>query len=147
MESFRGYKCTYRFNAFHNISDDIKKKHIHTFWVNIYIESKTNDFTEFNVYEKEIQNYFDKFKGLYLNDLEIFKEKKPTLENMCKVFYDEIYSVFEHIDALEVVKLELSDGPLKSVSVGKIIIAGSANILINKEDFETYLNHSKKGTF
>lgn len=144
MGNFKGYKCIYSFNAYHNISDEIEYKHLHTFWINVYIQCTNDEFTKFDTYEYQIRKYFNNFKGLYLNELDLFKDKKPTLENMCQLFYNQIYTIFEKIDALEVVKLELSDGPLKSVSVGKLIIAGSTNLLIEQELFDNYLKANRK---
>lgn len=145
MSNFKGYKCTYRFNAYHNTLNMENEKHLHTFWVNVYIECKNKEFTKFDVYEFQIKKYFNKFKGTYLNNIPVFKDNKPTLENMCLVFYEGIHSIFNELEDLEVVKLELSDGPLKSVSVGELIIAGSTNLLIEKELFEKYIKNSGKG--
>lgn len=142
MRNFKGYKCTYRFNAFHNLSENIENSHPHTFWVNVYIECKTKEFTEFNLYEEQIFKYFNKYKGTSMNSFDYFKENLPTLENMCQLFYKEIAEIFEGIYQLEVVKVELSDGPLKTVSIGKLIIAGSVNLLIDKDDFDAYIARS-----
>lgn len=129
-----GYKMTYRFNASHTINS-LDKVHTHTFWVKIYIRKDIKGFFEFADYENKIVDYFAGYRRKCINDFDSFKESGASLENMCRIFFKEIGDIFESIDEFSLVKLELGDSPIKSVSCATEVIAGEAGIYIDRSDF------------
>ena len=62
----------------------------------------------------------------------MFKET-PTIEYLCLRFYKDIEAILSNIEAYTLLNLELGDSPIKSVKVGREIIAGRANIFITDE--------------
>jgi len=136
-KKFEGYKMTYRFNASHTIST-MDKVHAHTFWVKLYIKKDTLEFVEFINYEKEITDYFEGYRRKCINEFEAFKDSGASLENMCRVFFEDIKKVFEGIEEFSLVKLELGDSPINSVSCATEVIAGEAGIFIDSQLFERY---------
>lgn len=136
-KNFEGYKSTYRFNASHTFSTR-DKIHSHTFWVRLYIERDTMQFVEFFKYESAIKKYFDEYSGKCLNDTERFLDLLPTLENISKVFFEDIKNMFEDSEAFRLIKLEVGDGPVGSVSIGNGVIAGDSDIYIEDSVFEEY---------
>ena len=130
--TIEGYRMTFKFNASHSMTDR-SKEHAHTFLVNLYITKDVSSFVEFHEYEKTITNYIEQYKGQYLNDL---FEERPTLEFLCIRFFTDIEKILDSIDAFTLLNLELGDSPIRTVKVGRNIIAGRANIFITDEMFD-----------
>ncbi len=129
---FVGYKMTFRFNASHSMTDKTRL-HAHTFLVNIYIKKETNAFIEFIEYEKAIVKYINQYKGQYLND---FFDEIPTLEFLCIKFYNDIEYILQDIEAFNLISVELGDSPIKTVKVGKEIVASRASIFIDTKLYD-----------
>ena len=144
LNRFEGYKATYRFNASHSIGG-FEDKHTHTFKVNVYIQRDTAGFVEFSDYENEIKNYFEQYRRRYINSFKAFEGKPATLENMCKVFFEDVKKIFDGIDDYTLVKLEICDSPTKSVSVSEIIFAGDADTYISDECYKNYVEAVRHG--
>jgi len=135
--NFEGYKSTYRFNASHTLSTK-DKIHSHTFWVKLYIERDSMQFVEFFKYENQIKKYFEEYSGKCLNDTKSFENIIPTLENICRIFFEDIQKMFADNDAFNLIKLEVGDGPVGSVSIGSGVIAGDSDIYIEDNIMEEY---------
>ncbi len=138
LNRFEGYKTTYRFNASHSIGG-FESKHTHTFKVNVYIQRDTAGFVEFSDYENEISQYFEQYRRRYINAFEKFEGKPATLENMCKVFFEDVKAIFDGIDDYTLVKLEICDSPTKSVSYSEMIFAGDADVYISDKCYRDYI--------
>lgn len=129
------YKYSFNFNASHSFNNG--NIHAHTFRVILYIEAKDEIDVSFYRYENLVDNYFASFRGKYLNELAVFKNLVPTLENMALVFYEKINEIL--IDCnLDLRKLEIGDDYTTSVSIGEIIITGSNMRIIDEEKFVNY---------
>ena len=135
---FQGYQVKYKFNASHNFSKNPAKKHSHTFCVDLYIQKESTEFVEFVEYENILQEYFDKFRSRFLNEMPDFKGNVPTLECMCKLFYDDIKAILNKNKAFSLVRVEIGDNPISSVSYGEDIVINSSNVFIPIDSFEKY---------
>ncbi len=136
--SFQGYKMNYKFNASHNFSKKIEGRHAHTFCVDLFIRKNNNSFVEFTTYEKRIQTYLKKYRGQYLNKMMEFENEIPTLEAICRKFFIDIDDIFKMGNDFTLVRLEIGDNPISSVSVGEEIIINSSNLFIPIESFQKY---------
>lgn len=95
-ERHEAYLYHITFNAMHNLTpDDPKKMHAHTFCVGIYVIEEQEDHPIFVSCENALKRYFDRYRGIRLNELSPFNETLPTLENMGEVFYWDLKSVFK----------------------------------------------------
>ena len=127
--NFIGYKMSIKFNASHSMTDR-SAMHVHSFLLKIYIKKETENFVEFNKYEKIILEYIKKYRGKYLND---FFEDQTTLENLCLHFFEDIEDILSDTNDFSLLNLELGDSPLMSVKVGRNIIASRANLFIDNK--------------
>lgn len=139
---FEGYKTSYKFNASHSIGT-FEERHVHTFWVNLYIEHVNNEFVEFSKYEQGLKDYFEQYRRRYINSFEAFVDIPATLENMCRIFFEDVKALLDGFGELELTKLELGDSPTKSVSFSKKIIAGDADIFISDDVYRQYIEAVK----
>lgn len=137
---FNGYKMSCKFNAKHSMNNKEEDAHSHTFRVTVYIEKQDSSFAEFNEYENKVKEYLGQFKKQYLNNMKQFKNKLPTLENMCQVFYKDIWHIFFDTNVFNLVKLEVSDSPIKTVALSDIVITGNSDTIIDIELIEKLFN-------
>lgn len=131
---FKAHKFTFKFNASHYF-DKEENIHSHTFFVKLYIYTKGNEFVSYENLESTFKTFFEGYKGVILNDINLFRDLSPTIENMGKIFYiilDNICSA----QGLKLLRLEIGDGPLRSFCIGEKIIVGSVHNEINEEDFK-----------
>lgn len=127
---FKAYKITFKFNASHYMGS-IENIHPHTFFVKIYLSPINDGLVLYENLEKEFNNYISKYGGKVVNDFEEFTDIIPTIENMGRVFF----RVFENFcKGVKLLRLEISDGPLKTFCIGEKIIAGSVHNEISKEE-------------
>ena len=70
----------------------------------------------------------------------------PTIENMCKVFYEDLQRELLKED-VSLVELELGDSPLATYSIGSRLLTGSTYQQISDEKFLEYeKKHGKTDT-
>lgn len=124
-EKHEAYLCHVTFNAMHNMAvNDPRKMHAHTFRVGMYVIKKQDANPVFLNNERMIREYFDQYQGIRLNELQIFKDIVPTLENMGEIFYKELQPLFE-TSGMHLVSLEIGDSPLSTYYVGERLLLGS----------------------
>lgn len=134
----KAYRIRYQFNAIHSLDlSSPEKMHAHTFRVTAYIENVGEELDKIDFCEKQVKEYFAKYKGFRMNDIEPFRTVTPTIENMCQVFYKDLAEKLLQ-EGILLVKLELGDSPLASYSVGSSLLAGSAYNRITQQQFEEY---------
>lgn len=140
MEEIRSYKSSFRFNAIHNISDDVTKKHPHTFFLTVYmlVEGEDHDKDYFTI-EKQIEDYAVYLQGKDINELFFSNEKTATLENMGMYLYYFIKALIKtpHVNFLE---LELGDSQLSKIAVGDVAVVGSMNMYIPTKKINQYFD-------
>lgn len=89
---FRKYQFKEYLNASHSITINGKqgKVHPHTWEFVLDIMIVKKEFTEFNYYEKVINDFFDIYQNNTINAIEPFDLIIPTLENLTEYFGDEL---------------------------------------------------------
>lgn len=111
---FRGYKYRFDLNAIHNIVNPDthvwQNVHSHTLIINLYLEKHCKEFVLFDEIEQEIDTYFDQYDGKVLNEVAPFDYIVPTIEEMGKVFYENIKEIVERKN-FSLIKLEISETP------------------------------------
>lgn len=132
------YRIRCQFNAVHSLDlSDPRKMHAHTFRVTAYIEDIGEELHTIDRCHKLLNEYFEKYKGFRMNDVNPFRTLLPTIENMCQVFYEDLTEKLSK-EGVQLAKLELGDSPLTSYSVGNCLLAGSAYNRVTDEQFEEY---------
>ncbi|MGL4772353.1 MAG: 6-carboxytetrahydropterin synthase [Clostridium sp.] len=109
------YKFKFYINAKHSVDFGGGRSNIHphTWETVVSLGSSSENELNFSMIEKELQNYFDKFEGIYLNDLNYFKNQEPTMENLGKIFYYHLQTLFFKLK-LNLIKLEISENPTRT---------------------------------
>lgn len=103
------YKYTFRFNASHSMSSDTSNAHTHSFVVSIHMNYEEH--ISYNVIEKNIKIYLERYKGKCLNDLLV---ELPTIENIAMHLFEDLGYI---IGANNLISLELSDSPVQLFKV------------------------------
>lgn len=137
-ERHEAYLYHVTFNAMHNLAlDNPRKMHAHTFRVGMYVIEKQEDHPVFLSSEKMLDEYFSRYQGIRLNELEVFRNIVPTLENMGEIFYRDLKSVFEQ-NGLQLLMLELGDSPVSTYSIGERLLLGNTFNLAAEGAVEKY---------
>lgn len=85
---FNGYKYTFKINAMHKTNAK-GTPHSHTFEITVYIQ-QDRSFLTFNEAEEIIGLRFETYSGRIINEIPPFDIITPTVENMGRVFFDEL---------------------------------------------------------
>ena len=143
----RAYRIRCQFNAMHNLDlEHPEKMHAHTFRVMAYLENVGEELERIDACERRMRTYFSSYKGNRLNELQAFRTELPTIENMCKVFYEDLQRELLK-EGVSLVELELGDSPLATYSIGSRLLTGSTYQRISDEKFLKYeKKHGKTDT-
>ena len=120
------YTIETSFNATHSMGDE-SKKHAHTFIVKLILERKGEKFKPFTDYEVAVDGELEKYRGKYLNGLECFKDRQPTLERLCLTLYEQLKAFFDREGYYGLLRLECGDNPTRLLSVGEKIYISAVN--------------------
>ena len=132
------YSYRVTFNAMHNTSpDDPNKMHAHTFRVGMYVIGSQGAQAGFLNNEKIIEDYFGRYRGIRINDLQEFRDLTPTLENMGMIFYEDLKKVFED-NGMQLLSLDIGDSPICTYSIGERLLLGSMYHLIDEKQVDEY---------
>jgi len=132
------YSYHVTFNAMHNlVLEDPRKMHAHTFRVGMYVIEKQDENPVFFNNEKILKEYFDRYKGIRINELLAFKDIVPTLENMGMIFYRDLEKSFAQ-NGMELLSLEIGDSPVSMFCIGKSLILGSIWNLTDEAEIDAY---------
>lgn len=143
-EMHEAYSYRVTFNAMHNIVvDNPAKMHAHTFRVGMYAIKKYGKNPDFLKNERVLQQYFSRYRGIRLNELQIFRDSVPTLENMAEVFYEDLTVLFAEND-MELLTLDIGDSPVYTYSIGERILLGSMYNLNREEKIIEYCSRVRK---
>lgn len=133
------FNRTYRFKFYLNANHFIiingveGETHPHTWEFTFDIMIMSDDFVQFNSYERAIDEYFSKYQNCVMNDFEPFDTVIPTLENMSEVFVLDIKDIVEAQNG-KLLKMESSETPTRSY-----IISFAEN-----EDFKETMKNRRK---
>ena len=138
------YSYRVTFNAMHYpVLDDPRKIHAHTFRVGMYVIEKQDEHSGFLNNEKILESYFARYRGIRVNDLPVFKDLPPTLENMGMVFYKDLKKAFEE-NGMQLLSLDIGDSPICTYSIGERLLLGSMYNLVKEEKVEAYCERLRK---
>lgn len=115
---FREYQFKFYLNAGHSVSFNGQQgeTHPHTWEFLVDILIQREKFVEYNVYEKAIELFFDKYQNIKLNDVEPFDTIVPTLENIVDCFGQKIRHIIDDMDGV-LRKIEGSETPTRSYTI------------------------------
>lgn len=102
VKLYREYRIKFYLNMRHYIIIDGKKGeiHPHTWEFALDIKFGRSSFVEFNIFEKGIANFLEKYQNKVLNDEEPFDSIMPTLENVTDYFSSEFYRIIHDIGGM-----------------------------------------------
>lgn len=134
----RTIRWRFHFNAMHNMMPEKKEgRHVHSFLVIICVEFVYRDIQRQNACEKALKEYLDQYNGKYLNELDGFKDKLPTIEGICEVIYPDTKAIAQSY-GLHQVQLEVGDSPIAMFSMGEKLLLGGTYREVPDEAFEEY---------
>lgn len=112
---YREYKFKFYLNANHYIIiNGIEGElHPHTWEFMVQIRMDDEKFVQFDVYEKAIDEYFDKYQNRVINEIAPFSYIIPTLENMADYFIHDIRRIAHDLGGT-LIKMESSETPTRS---------------------------------
>lgn len=113
------YKFKFYVNARHsvNFSGIQSAIHPHTWEIVMFIDVNSEAFLNFSDLEKTASEYFEKYEGSYLNELDEFKTVEPTMENIAlKIFNDLKDNLSKEIN---ISRVEVSENPTRTYIIEK----------------------------
>lgn len=135
----RIYRWNFRFNAFHNVMpEQPEKRHAHTFIVNVCIEVAHMDIARQNECGDRLREYLARYRGVYLNELEQFYEKIPTIETICEILYGDIKAIAGQYEG-RLLNLEVGDSPVAMFSMGEQLLLGFTYRAVSDAAYQTYV--------
>lgn len=142
MKSY--FKRSYYLNAMHSSDQNIAHKHYHSFYLTLYIAVVgETDFIPFFQVDEKIKEYLSQYWDTYLNELEPFRFKPPTVENMGDFFYEEIKVLLKEMQ-LDLMQLEISETPVRVYAVSDCILIPSQHSGDNKRIWNEILEKKKR---
>lgn len=134
----RTYRWQFHFNAMHNMTPEKDEgKHTHSFLVILCMEIEKMDLDDQNVCERALKQYLETYNGKYLNEMEVFQGKQPTIEEIGEVLYENIGKMAA-MHGMHLVQVEVGDNPTTLFSIGNRLLLGSSYIPVSDENYEKY---------
>lgn len=115
VKLYREYKIKFYLNMRHYIiiNDNKGETHPHTWEFALDIRFGRSSFVEFNIFEKGINDFLEKYQNKVLNEEEPFDAILPTLENVTDYFSEEFYRIIHNIGGM-LTSVEASETPTRS---------------------------------
>tara|TARA_B100000965_G_C19228478_1_gene599057 strand:+ start:213 stop:572 length:360 start_codon:yes stop_codon:yes gene_type:complete len=109
------YRFKFYINARHSVTFNGKSSNIHphTWEVVVSFGSEISETINFSEFEGKLEEYFDHYEGMFLNELEAFASINPTMENIGKIFYSDIKELLD-IENLYLKRIEISENPTRT---------------------------------
>ncbi len=140
----RVYRWYFHFNASHNmLPSESNKRHVHTFLVVASIEVTKMDLAKQNACGDAFGQYLSGYSGQYLNDMEVFAGKIPTVEGICEILYRDMKQIAEKYEA-ELLNLETGDSPVAMFSMGEQLLVGSTYQPVSDEVYQAFIERQMK---
>ncbi len=134
----RTYRWQFHFNAVHNMTPENQEAgHTHSFLVRLWMEVTDMDVELQNFCEKELQRYLAQYSGKYLNEMDKFLEKIPTIETICETLYYDMEKIVTAY-GMELIQMEVGDSPVALFMMGKKLLLGGTGLIVPDELFEEY---------
>ncbi len=115
----RMYRWQFHFNAVHNMfPENEESRHAHSFLVILYIELEKTDIWQQNQCEKELKLFLNQFNGQYLNKMDLFADRLPTIEVICETLFPYTKEIAAKY-GMKQVQIEVGDSPTALCAVGE----------------------------
>ena len=118
---FSVYKLKFKIYAAHtNFADRALEGHYHTFLLTLYLKVEVKGFDavkDLAATEKQIGQWLEAFKNKDLRETKLFREKDTSIETLGDVFFEELKRHFDLEDKLKLIRLDISENPVRSYSV------------------------------
>ena len=114
-----------------------ENKHTHSFLVILWMEVAEMDMEQQNLCEKELKRYLGQYNGKYLNGLDKFRGKIPTVETICETLYYDTEKIAAAY-GMEQIQMEVGDSPVALFVMGKKLLLGGTGQIVSDELFEEY---------
>lgn len=138
------YIYKYYFNAGHSFENDSSKEHFHTFQLILYVEDRNTEGQHlFNEVDEKIRKYLERFEGQYLNEMEEFRGRGTSIEDIGEVFYDELLRRMQ-ADGYHLYQLEISENPLCVYILSNRIMLHTRSDKESRQQIEKILERKKK---
>lgn len=115
IKIFREYRLKFYLNARHYIIVNNQQSdiHPHTWEFALTIMIRKKEFVEFNLFEKKVNEFLDRYQDKIINYVPPFDVVMPTLENMVDTLAKKFYVSIKEVGG-ELVRIEGSEGPSRS---------------------------------
>ena len=109
------YRFKFYLNALHSVkfAGKVSAIHPHTWEISILFRSRQEETVNFSSFETELESYFLKFEGKFLNELVVFKGIIPTMENIGKILFEDVKKLINDRD-LDFKTFEISENPART---------------------------------
>ena len=115
------YKNGYRIHIEHRLGDVGGNRHSHTLELFLYIEPPTSLlFLSYPAIDEPVLFYLAKYHKKYLNELKMFQNLPPTLENLGDLLFEDL-SIILMKNGFRLSSLEISETPLRVYIVSDIL--------------------------
>ncbi len=118
---YKQYKFKFYLNARHAIYRDgvMGQVHPHTWEITLNVIKDRDEFVEFYVLERKVEEFMEKFQDRLLNDIKPFDVLNPTLENCCEYFKDRLVEILNK-EGWIFLMMEMSETPARSYVISLI---------------------------
>ena len=139
VKLYREYRIKFYLNMRHYIIIDGKKGeiHPHTWEFALDIKFGRSSFVEFNIFEKGIANFLEKYQNKILNEAEPFDAMMSTLENVTDYFAEEFFKIIYKTGGM-LTRVEASETPTRSYIVN--MAEQERNSILNKKADEKIIS-------
>lgn len=118
---YQQYKFKFYLNARHAIyiNGVLGEPHPHTWEIILHVVRGKNQFVQFDVLEKKVEEFMDQYQNQTLNDVHPFDMINPTVENCAHYFKDKLMEILNH-EGWIFLMLEVSENPSRSYVISMI---------------------------
>ncbi len=112
---FFEYRFKFYLNASHSIIINGRQGdvHPHTWEITLELLVPRSNFKQFNVFEQEINRFFEQYQNKTVNDVPPFDVTMPTLESMVEYFGARLREIIQDMGG-ELTRIEGSESPTRS---------------------------------
>lgn len=118
---YKQYKFKFYLNARHAIYREgvMGQVHPHTWEITLNVVKGRDEFVEFYVLERKVEEFMEKFQDRLLNEIEPFDVINPTLENCCEYFKERLVEILNK-EGWIFLMMEMSETPARSYVISLI---------------------------
>lgn len=126
--AFCGYKYKYYLNMSHSINEQNPRAglHYHTLDITLYIQEQKNAGENFLLYEdleREVEQYFSTYEGVFFNELPAFERIPVTIEHIGDMFFTALKRKLKE-EGYILSRLEISETPARVYAISDFLKKG-----------------------